>query len=93
MGIGSIPDAILAQLGGHKDLGIHSEMFSDGVVDLMQTGAITNNRKVIHQGKLVTSFTVGTRKLFDWMHNNPSLLMLDVSYVNNPQARLTPCGH
>ncbi|XP_003740939.1 uncharacterized protein LOC100906874 [Galendromus occidentalis] len=85
MGIGSIPDAVLAQLGNHKDLGVHSEMFSDGVVDLMETGAITNNHKVIHQGKLVSSFTIGTKKLFNWMHNNPSLLMLDVGYTNNPQ--------
>lgn len=87
MGIGSIPDAVLAQLGKHKDLGVHSEMFSDGVVDLMETGAITNNNKVIHQGKLVSSFTIGTNKLFNWMHNNPSLLMLDVSFTNNPQVR------
>lgn len=87
MGIGSIPDAVLAQLGNHKDLGIHSEMFSDGVVDLMETGAITNNEKTVHQGKLVSSFTIGTKKLFNWMHNNPSLLMLDVGYTNNPQVR------
>lgn len=94
MGIGSIPDAVLAQLGNHKDLGIHSEMFSDGVVDLMATGAITNNNKVIHQGKLVSSFTIGTQKLFDWMHNNPSLLMLDVGFTNNPQvSRDLDIGH
>lgn len=85
MGIGAIPDAVLTQLGNHKDLGIHSEMFSDGVVDLLATGAITNNKKVIHQGKLVSSFTIGTQKLFNWMHNNPSLVMLDTGFTNNPQ--------
>lgn len=85
MGIGSIPDAVLAQLGKHKDLGIHSEMFSDGVVDLLETGAITNNHKTVHQGKLVSSFVIGTDKLFNWMNNNPSLLMLDVGFTNNPQ--------
>lgn len=86
MGIGAIPDAVLTQLGNHKDLGIHSEMFSDGVVDLLATGAITNNKKVIHQGKLVSSFTIGTQKLFNWMHNNPSLVMLDTGFTNNPQV-------
>ena len=70
-GIGSIPDAVLAQLGNHKDLGIHSEMFSDGVVDLVKTGAVNNSKKKLEPGKIVSSFTVGTRKLYDFLDNNP----------------------
>lgn len=71
LGIGSIPDAILSLLGNHKDLGIHSEMFSDGVVDLVNKGCITNNKKTIHQGRIVGSFCVGSEKLYEFMDNNP----------------------
>ena len=71
LGIGSIPDAVLASLKGHKDLGIHSEMFSDGVVELVNIGCINNKYKALHAGKIVGSFTIGTRKLFDFMDNNP----------------------
>lgn len=71
LGIGSIPDAVLASLKNHKDLGIHSEMFSDGVVDLVNTGCINNKYKAVHVGKIVGSFTIGTKKLFDFMDNNP----------------------
>lgn len=71
LGIGSIPDAVLSQLKNHKDLGIHSEMFSDGVVDLVNNGCITNNNKTMHKGRIVGSFCVGTQKLYDFMHNNP----------------------
>lgn len=70
-GIGSIPDAVLAQLGDHKNLGVHSEMFSDGVVELVEQGCITNAEKAIQTGKIVSSFAIGTRKLYDFMHNNP----------------------
>lgn len=79
LGIGSIPDAVLSQLGDHKDLGIHSEMFSDGVVDLVHKGCITNNNKKMHQGRIVGSFCVGSQKLYDFMHDNPfiGLLRLD----------------
>lgn len=70
-GIGNIPDAVLASLKGHKDLGIHSEMFSDGVVDLVEAGCITNTHKKYHPGKIVGSFIVGTRRLFDFVDNNP----------------------
>ncbi|XP_054719383.1 4-hydroxybutyrate coenzyme A transferase-like [Uloborus diversus] len=83
MGIGSIPDAVLASLKNHKDLGIHSEMFSDGVVDLVNTGCINNKYKAVYQGKIVGSFTIGTRKLFDFMDNNPFVVMLNVDYVNH----------
>lgn len=71
MGIGSIPDAVLAELHNHKDLGIHSEMFADGVVDLVKNGAVTNNKKVIHKGRIVGSFLIGTQKLYDFVDNNP----------------------
>lgn len=71
MGIGSIPDAVLSLLHNHKDLGIHSEMFSDGVVDLVNKGCITNNQKTMHRGRIVGSFCVGSEKLYDFMHNNP----------------------
>lgn len=83
LGIGSIPDAVLSALCNHKDLGIHSEMFSDGVVELVNKGAITNNKKTIHKGRFVGSFLIGSRKLYDFVDNNPLIEMLDVSYVNN----------
>ncbi|XP_015112914.1 uncharacterized protein LOC107038372 [Diachasma alloeum] len=85
LGIGSIPDAVLAQLKSHKNLGIHSEMFSDGVVDLVNLGCITNNEKSIHRGRIVGSFCVGSQKLYDFMNNNPFIEMLVVDYVNDPR--------
>ncbi|XP_033324822.1 succinyl-CoA:acetate/propanoyl-CoA:succinate CoA transferase [Megalopta genalis] len=86
MGIGSIPDAVLSELKNHKDLGIHSEMFSDGVVDLVNKGCITNNKKTMHRGRIVGSFCVGSEKLYDFMHNNPFIEMLVVDYVNDPKV-------
>lgn len=71
MGIGSIPDAVLLALQNHKDLGIHSEMFSDGVVTLVERGCITNAKKTIHRGRIVASFLIGSRKLYDFVDNNP----------------------
>ncbi|PBC29839.1 4-hydroxybutyrate coenzyme A transferase isoform X1 [Apis cerana] len=85
MGIGSIPDAVLSFLDNHKNLGIHSEMFSDGVVDLVNKGCITNNCKPMHKGRIVGSFCIGSEKLYDFMHDNPFIEMLAVNYVNNPQ--------
>lgn len=85
LGIGSIPDAVLASLSGHKDLGIHSEMFSDGVVDLVNKGCITNSQKKMHCGRIVGSFCVGSQKLYDFMHDNPFIEMLAVDYVNDPR--------
>ena len=73
MGIGSIPDAVLAGLGQHKDLGIHTEMFSDGVLPLVEEGVITNSKKVQHRGAIVTSFAVGSNKLYDFVDNNPGM--------------------
>lgn len=71
MGIGSIPDAVLTALHNHKDLGIHSEMFSDGVVNLVNNGCITNAKKTIHKGRIVASFLIGSKKLYDFVDNNP----------------------
>ena len=73
MGIGSIPDAILAELHDHKDLGIHTEMFSDGVMDLVHSGVVTNRYKKKHKKTLVTSFLMGTRKLYDFVDDNPQV--------------------
>jgi len=83
MGIGSIPDAVLASLDNHKDLGIHTEMFSDGIIPLIEKGIVNNSKKRVHPGKVVGSFTVGTRKLYDFMDDNPVIAMLDCAYVND----------
>lgn len=83
MGIGNIPDAVLAELTNHKDLGIHSEMFAGGIIDLVNNGCITNNKKTINQGKIIGSFLIGTRALYDFVDNNPYVEMRDVQYVNN----------
>ena len=83
MGIGSIPDAVLAALGGHRDLGIHTEMFSDGVIDLVERGVITGRFKRNHPGKMVASFLLGTSRLYDFVDDNPQVAMLDVAYVND----------
>jgi acyl-CoA hydrolase len=72
-GIGSIPDAVLSALKDHKDLGIHSEMFSDGIIDLVNCGALTNNKKSMHKGKIVGSFLIGSQKLYDFVDDNPSI--------------------
>lgn len=82
MGIGSIPNAVLAKLHDHRDLGVHTEMFSDGVIPLIKEGVITNAQKVLHTGKLVSGFAYGSRDLYDFMDNNPLIVMMDVGYVN-----------
>jgi 4-hydroxybutyrate CoA-transferase len=71
MGIGAIPDAVLARLHSRRDLGIHTEMFSDGLVDLVEAGAVTNRRKHVHRGRIVTSFVMGSQRLYDYVHDNP----------------------
>lgn len=86
LGIGAIPDAVLAQLGDKKDLGIHSEMFSDGVVDLAKKGVINNSRKTIDPGKFVVTFLMGTKKLYDFVDHNPDVEMRTVDYVNDPRV-------
>lgn len=83
MGIGSIPDAVLSSLTSHKNLGVHTEMFSDGLISLIESGVINNSRKKIHPNRIVSSFAVGTRKLYDFMDDNPNLAMLDCAYVND----------
>ncbi len=83
MGIGGIPDATLKFLTSHKNLGIHTEMFSDGLLPLIECGAVNNSLKEKHRGKTVTGFVLGTRKLYDFVHNNPSVLFLDIAYVND----------
>lgn len=83
MGIGSIPDAVLQSLTHHKGLGVHTEMFSDGLIPLVDSGVITNEHKRIRPGKIVTTFVAGTKKLYDFVHDNPAVVFLDVAYVND----------
>ena len=84
LGIGAIPDAVLMFLKDKKDLGIHSEMFSDGVVELANAGVVNNSRKTLHPGKFVVAFLMGTRKLYDFVDHNPDVDMYPVDYVNDP---------
>ncbi len=83
MGIGAIPNAVLAALHTHRDLGIHTEMFADGAIDLIERGVVNNAQKRIHPGKVVSSFAMGTRRLYDFIDDNPQVVMLDVAYVND----------
>ena len=83
MGIGSIPDQVLQNLYNHKDLGIHTEMLSDGVIPLLEKGVINNRNKKINVGRSVTGFMAGTRKLYDFVHDNPSIRVMDIGYVND----------
>lgn len=83
MGIGSIPDAVLASLTNHKELGVHTEMFSDGIIPLIEKGIITNQHKKKYKGKTVTSFLLGSRKLYDFVDDNPSVVVLNIDYVND----------
>ena len=84
MGIGAIPDAVLHYLFDKKDLGIHTELFSDGVIDLVEAGVITNSKKTLHPGKIVVGFILGTKRLYDWVHNNPLIEFLRTEYINDP---------
>lgn len=84
LGIGAIPDAVLLFLTHKKDLGIHSEMFSDGVLVLAEAGVITNRKKTINTGKFTASFLMGSRKLYDFINNNPDVDMQPIEYVNDP---------
>jgi acyl-CoA hydrolase len=86
MGIGTIPDAVLRSLRNHKDLGVHTEMCSDGIVDLFEMDVINNAKKRIHPNKTVTGFAIGTRKLYDYVHDNPAFVFLDIDYVNDPHV-------
>ena len=83
LGIGSIPDAVLAALGDHRDLGVHTEMFSDGIIDLVERGVVNGRLKRTHPGKVVGAFILGSRRLYDFVDDNPQVAMLSVDYVND----------
>ncbi|MDR1860620.1 MAG: 4-hydroxybutyrate CoA-transferase [Bacteroidales bacterium] len=83
MGIGGIPNAVLAQLGNHKDLGVHTEMFSDGILPLVEKGIVNGRCKNIDKGKMVATFLMGSQKLYDFIDDNPRVLMKDVYYTNS----------
>jgi acyl-CoA hydrolase len=83
LGIGSIPDQVLKNLAGHKNLGLHTEMFSDGVIELIDSGVIDNSLKKLNRGRSVTAFMAGTRNLYDFVDDNPAVRVMDISYVND----------
>ena len=84
MGIGAIPNAVLAQLGNHKNLGIHTEMFADGVLPLVEKGVINGANKAIDKGKMVSTFLMGSQTCYDFIDDNPMVAMMDVGYTNDP---------
>jgi 4-hydroxybutyrate CoA-transferase len=84
MGIGAIPDAVLKFLFNKKDLGIHTELFSDGVIDLVNAGVLTNAQKTLHPGKIIAGFMLGTKRLYDWADDNPLIELHRTEYVNDP---------
>ncbi len=86
VGIGGIPNAVLSALEGHRDLGIHTELLSDGIVDLVERGVVTGTRKTLRPNKIVTTFALGTERLYDWLHENTAVEMLPVDYVNDPRT-------
>jgi acyl-CoA hydrolase len=86
MGIGAIPNAVLAQLGNHKNLGIHTEMFADGVLPLYESGVINNSMKPIDTGKIISTFLMGSKEVYDFIDDNPAVAMMDVGYTNNPNV-------
>jgi acyl-CoA hydrolase len=83
MGIGAIPNAVLSQLGGHKNLGVHTEMIADGILPLVESGVVNGENKVLDKGKMVSTFLMGSKKLYDFIDDNPGVLMKDVGYTNN----------
>ncbi len=84
MGIGAIPDAVLKYLYDKKDLGVHSELFSDGVIGLVEAGVLTNAAKTLHPGKIIAGFILGTKRLYDWADDNPLIELHRTEYVNDP---------
>ena len=82
-GIGGIPGSVFGQLIGHKNLGIHTEMFTDAILPLVESGVINGSMKKVHPGKIVSGFAIGTKKLYDFIHDNPMVAMLDAGYVND----------
>jgi acyl-CoA hydrolase len=83
MGIGGIPNAVLTYLTNHKDLGVHTEMFSEGIVDLVEKGIVNGAKKKVNPNKIISGFAMGTRRLYDFMDDNPEIEMLDIAYVND----------
>ncbi len=83
MGIGGIPNAVLTYLHNHKNLGIHTEMFSEGIVDLVEKGIVNGSKKKVNPYKIISGFAMGTRRLYDFMDDNPEIEMLDIAYVND----------
>lgn len=84
MGIGAIPDAVLKYLRNKKDLGVHSELFSDGVIELVNEGVLTGARKSLHPGKIIAGFILGTKNLYDWVDDNPIIELHRTEYINDP---------
>jgi len=84
LGIGAIPDAVLKYLYNKKDLGVHSELFSDGVIDLVDAGVVTNARRSIHTGKITAGFIIGTQRLYKWVDDNPLIELHPTEYINDP---------
>ncbi|HEX4922922.1 MAG TPA: acetyl-CoA hydrolase/transferase C-terminal domain-containing protein [Bdellovibrionales bacterium] len=85
-GIGAIPDAVLRSLKGHRHLGVHSEMWSDGMLDLIECGAVDNSRKAVHAGKSLSGFIIGSRRVYDYIDDNPGAIQLGIDYVNSPNV-------
>lgn len=83
MGIGGVPNAVLESLHSHKNLGVHTEMFSDGLLPLIEKGVVTGSHKRVHPGKVIGTFVMGTRKLYDFVDDNPQVALLDAGYVND----------
>jgi acyl-CoA hydrolase len=84
MGIGGIPDAVLKALHGHRHLGVHTEMWSDGLLDLIEAGAVDNSRKKTHRGKTVSGFIMGTQRVYDFIDDDPSVIQARIDWVNSP---------
>ncbi len=84
MGIGAIPDAVLNFLRDKRDLGIHTELFSDSVIDMVEAGVITNAHKTLHPGKITAGFMIGTKRIYDWAHDNPMIELHRSEYINDP---------
>ena len=84
MGIGAVPDAVLKYLYDKHDLGIHTELFSDGIIDLVEAGVLTGARKTLHPGKIVAGFILGSQRLYDWVDDNPMIELHRTEYVNDP---------
>lgn len=84
MGIGAIPDGVLKHLFSKKDLGVYTELFSDGVIDLVEAGVLTNARKTFHTGKITAGFIIGTKRLYDWVDDNPLIELHPTEYINDP---------